>query len=517
MLKILGFLLAVGAALAQTPPAPVNDPLGRTTPQSAILHFLEACHSRDYSKAAYYLDLRKISQADRSKAGAQLAVQLEDILDDTPFDIATLNMSPDGEQGDGLGSSMEHLDTVHVDGKTLDLELQRVELKPGLRVWLVSAQSVGMIPEAHTAVAENPLEKRLPQTLVTFELLDTPVWRWIALLIAGVVLWFTTGLLGRGLVTAFRPLFRAPEMAGPLQLCLAIAGFRIAMEFAPPASVARLFMERALGFGLALGLAWIGAVLVDHAADTWHSKLDPRMQAVSYSVLPLGRQILKLTIYLIALLSIVSAWGYNTSTILAGLGVGGLAVALAAQKTIENLFGGVSVIGDRPVLVGDYCKFGDKAGTVMHIGLRSTRIRTSERTVISVPNAQFSAMSLENYSVRDKVWFHPTFNLRRDTTSEQLLNVLQSLRAILAANDKIENGEMPVRFVGVAASSLDVEVNAYVKTTNYDEFLATQQNLLLAMLKAIESAGTALAVPLTETWQGHATSLRAATAQHAGD
>ncbi|HEY6370221.1 MAG TPA: mechanosensitive ion channel domain-containing protein, partial [Candidatus Sulfotelmatobacter sp.] len=128
---------------------------------------------------------------------------------------------------------------------------------------------------------------------------------------------------------------------------------------------------------------------------------------VSYSVLPLGRQVLKLLLFVTAILSVVGAWGYNTSTILAGLGVGGLAIALAAQKTIENLFGGVSVIGDRPVLVGDFCRFGDRVGTISHIGLRSTRIRTLDRTVISVPNGQFSCMELENFSVRDKSGFTP--------------------------------------------------------------------------------------------------------------
>ena len=504
MRKITTFLLAAAIGAAQTPPGRVNDPLGRTSPQSSILHFLEACHARDYNKASHYLDLRKLSAGDRAKDGPELAKQLEDLLDDTPFDIATLSLDPEGDRGDGLGSQIEHLHTLHVDGKSLELQLDRVELKQGLQVWLVSQSSVQLIPEAHKVIAENPLEKRLPQFLVTFEILDTPIWKWLALVILGVVLWFASGLLARGLVAAFRPLFRMQEMAGPLQVCLAVAVFRAAMELTPPASVARLFVERGLGLALALGLAWMGAVLVDYAGERFHSRLDPRMQAVSYSVLPLGRQILKLTLYLIALLSVVSAWGYNTSTILAGLGVGGLAVALAAQKTIENLFGGVSVIGDRPVLVGDYCKFGDKSGTVMHIGLRSTRIRTPERTVISVPNGQFSSMPLENVSVRDKIWFHPVFNLRRDTTHEQLLKVLESLGGILATNEKIEKDVMPVRFIGVGASSLDVEVNAYVKTSNYNEFLAIQQATLLAMLKAVEAAGTALAVPLTETWQSHA-------------
>jgi len=358
-----------------------------------------------------------------------------------------------------------------------------------------------MIPAAHGLVAESPFEKRLPQPLVTYEILDTPVWRWIVLLLLAAAAWLVSKLVGHIAARLLRPILNAPELAGPIALCLAVAVFRAGMEFAPPSSLPRLFIERALGFGFTMGLAWALAVLVDHGAERWHSKLDPRVQAVSYSVLPLGRQIVKLTIFLIALLSVVSAWGYNTSTILAGLGVGGLAVALAAQKTIENLFGGVSVIGDRPVLVGDVCRFGDRTGTIMHIGLRSTRIRTPERTIISVPNGQFSSMSLENISGRDKIFFHPTFNLRRDTTYDQLSRVLASLREILAGDDGIELGEIPVRLVGLSASSLDVEVAVYVKTSNYNEFLGIQQELLLAMLKAIEAAGTALAVPLTENFE----------------
>jgi MscS family membrane protein len=501
MLKLVAFLTLATLASAQTPAPEVKDPLGRTSPQSSIFQFLEACHARDYAKASHYLDLRRISTADRAKAGPDLARQLEDLLDDTPFDIATLSLAPEGDQSDGLPSTAEHLATFNVAGQTLDMQLERVDLKGGAKVWVVSAPGVAMIPTAHQLVVETGFEKRLPDVLVSFEIFDTPVWRWIALLLVGAALWIVTGLLARGLVTVTRRWVKSPRFAGPLRLILVSAGFRAAIDFAPPASLARLFIERGLGLIFSLGVAWALAVLVDVAAERWTDHLDPRVQAVSYSVLPLGRQILKLSLYLIAFLSVISAWGYNTSTILAGLGVGGLAVALAAQKTIENLFGGVSVIGDRPVLVGDVCHFGDRTGEILHIGLRSTRIRTADRTIISVPNAQFSAMSLENISSRDKIWFHPTLNLRRDTTSEQLSNVLSSIQEILKNKDKVEVGAIPVRFVGVGPSSLDVEIAAYVKTANYDEFLAIQQDLLLAMLQAVERAGTALAVPLTENFE----------------
>jgi len=385
----------------------------------------------------------------------------------------------------------------------LELQLERVALKPGFHVWLVSAASVAMIPKAHQLVAETPFEKRLPQPLVTFEILDTPVWRWIALVTMALVIWILAGFLSWALVTVARPVMNAPRFRSPLRFFLAVGGFRAAMEVAAPSALPRLFIERALALIFSLALAWAGTVVVDLVAERWHSRLDPRVQVMSYSVLPLGRQVLKLSVFLVAILGVLSVWGYNTSTILAGLGVGGLAIALAAQKTIENLFGGISVIGDRPVLVGDVCHFGDRTGTVMHIGLRSTKIRTPDRTIISVPNGQFSSMALENISGRDKIWFHPTLNLRRDTTSDQLLQVLAALREILIDHPKVEIGGMPVRFIGVGAYSLDVEVVAYVRTSDYDEFLALQQELLLKMLQAVEHAGTGLAVPLQESVQFH--------------
>ena len=468
-----------------------------------MVQFLEACHARDYSKAAHYLDLRRMPAADRAKQGPALATQLEDLLDDTPFDITTLSRDPEGDTDDGLPPTRERLDTFEVDGQKLELQLERVELRPGYRVWLVASDGLPLIPKAHQLVEETPFEKKLPQALVTLEIFDTPVWRWIALILMALVLLALTRVLASGLIAALRPFLDVPPLKSPLRLLLAVVGFRAVLELAPPATLSRVFVERALAMLLALGLAWACSVILDLFAERWRGRMDPRVHGVRYSVLPLGRQILKLSLFLFAILSVISAWGYNTSTILAGLGVGGLAVALAAQKTIENLFGGISVIGDRPVLVGDVCRFGSETGTVTHIGLRSTRVRTADRSIISIPNSQFSSMALENISLRDKIWFHPTLNLRRDTTSDQLLEVLSSVLEILQSHPKIEIGGLPVRFVGVGPYSLDVEVAAYIKTVDNDEFLALQQELLLRMLQAVEKAGTALAVPLQESFRLH--------------
>lgn len=245
--------------VAQT--APATDPLGRTTPQDAIFQFLEACHAHDYAKAAHYLDLRNMSPEERAKEGPDLAQQLEDLLDDTPFDIATLSRQPEGDMSDGLSAALEHLATFHVNGKTLNMQLERVALRSNLKVWLVSAASVAMIPEAHELVAETPFEKKLPQVLVTFEVLDTPVWRWIALLAMGAGLWFATGLASWALARMIHLLVRMQNVAGPLRVCLFAAAFPGLINLAPPSSIPRLFLERALGLTFGLGLAWGAAAI----------------------------------------------------------------------------------------------------------------------------------------------------------------------------------------------------------------------------------------------------------------
>lgn len=496
-------LFTVTALWAQNnAPAPL-DPLGRTSPQDAIMQFLEACHARQYAKAAHYLDLRQLPKADRDKGGSDLARQLEDLLDDTPFDIATLSRSAEGDTGRGLPATRQHLLTMEVGGQTLQLQLERAEVSRGLKVWLVSADSVALIPKAHQILNETSIEKKLPQVLVMHEVLNTPLWRWIALLASGLLIWTASRFIARALAAligriAILKTVHADAVLGPLRLILTTTIFRIVLAMVPPSAIVRLYIERAVALGFFLAVAWAGAVVTDIVAERWRNRLDPRMRAMTYSVLPLGQQIFKMFLYLIAVLALLSAWGYNTTTLLAGLGVGGLAIALAAQKTIENLFGGISVIGDRPVLVGDFCRFGNRVGTVTHIGLRSTRIRTLDRTIVSVPNGQFSSMELENFSARDKIWFHQTLRLRRNTTLDQLRQVLSEVQDILQHHTKVEVGSIPVRFTGIGEYSLDIEVFAYVLTSDFDAFLGIQQELLLDIMHAVEDAGTSLAVPLFE-------------------
>jgi MscS family membrane protein len=153
----------------------------------------------------------------------------------------------------------------------------------------------------------------------------------------------------------------------------------------------------------------------------------------------------------------------------------------------------VSVIGDRPVMVGDFGKFGDLIGTVEDIGMRSTRIRTLNRTVVSVPNNSFSALNLENYSLRDKILFNPTLQIKRATPQEQIRHCMTALSDMLAKNKSLEVGPTPVRLNALTAASYALEIFAYVLTDDIDQFYKIEADLFLSINDLIAASGVELA------------------------
>jgi MscS family membrane protein len=167
-------------------------------------------------------------------------------------------------------------------------------------------------------------------------------------------------------------------------------------------------------------------------------------------------------------------------------------VALAAQQTIANVFGGVSVIGDAPVMLGDFGNFGGVSGTVGDIGLRSTRIRTLNRTLISIPNSSFAGMNLENYTERDKILFNPTITIKRATPKDTIRKVMRRLEDTLRDIKYVEIGSTPVRITGYSAASFTIEIFAYVLTSAIDEHYKHQAELYLSIDDIITLSGAEL-------------------------
>ena len=188
--------------------------------------------------------------------------------------------------------------------------------------------------------------------------------------------------------------------------------------------------------------------------------------------------------------------GIDPTAALAGLGIGGIAVALAAQKTLENVIGGLSIIFDQAVRVGDSIKFGETIGMVDYIGLRSTRIRTLDRAVLSVPNGQIANASIETLSARDKFWFHHVVGLGYETTAAQMRTVVDAIQSYLHAHPMTDrSGAIRVRFFRLGPFSLDVEVFAYVYARDWAAFMEAQQEMLLEVMGIIERNGVVIALP----------------------
>jgi len=339
--------------------------------------------------------------------------------------------------------------------------------------------------------------------MVETELFAVRLWQWIglvALLGAGMLLaWLATGPLLQ-LLSFVVPADRRHQsgrllggLEGPIRLLVVMAVVTAGLPWLALGVAASTVLTIARKTLTIVALTWLWLRIVDVVAGIADDRLRTHGRAGAVSVIPLGRRTVKVFVGLMAAIAVMQNLGYDATGILAGLGVGGLALALAAQKTVENLFGGMMLITDQPVRVGDLCRFGNRTGVVEDIGLRSTRIRTPERSLVSVPNAEFSSTQIENLSVRDRMLLQTKLGLRLDATPVQLRAALDALRAMLAATPRIDRGSISVRFVEIRDSAFDVELQAYVVTRDWSEFLAVREEIYLNALDVLDRSGTGLA------------------------
>jgi len=351
----------------------------------------------------------------------------------------------------------------------------------------------------------NALLEMLPPVLVDVSFLEVQLWQWLALLAATLGVWVVSWVVTAVLVRMLAPLVRRSAttiddrlletLMPPLRLAVAAALFASVIRVMGLATPVQAFFDQACRVLVIVAFSWSLLRLIDVLAGLVESHLVSRGQASGAAVVPLGQRGVKSAVVALASLVALQNFGFNVTGILAGLGVGGLAVALAAQKTVENLFGGLTLIGDQPVRVGEFCRFGDRVGTVEDIGLRSTRVRTLERTLVSIPNAEFSSMQLENFARRDRIWLQTSIGVRYETTPDQLRYLLVELKKMLASHPKVLADPARVRFAGFGASSLDIEIFAYVSTTDVNEFLAVREDVFLRIMDIVTASGSGFAFP----------------------
>ena len=256
---------------------------------------------------------------------------------------------------------------------------------------------------------------------------------------------------------------------------------------------------------IVVSVAWLLSRLVDLFSVHAERRLAGRRNTASVMLVPLCRRAAKAFIYILAVLSVLQNLGFSIGGLLAGLGIGGIAVALAAQKTLENLFGGFVLVADRPVRIGDFCRAGEHLGTVEDIGIRSSRIRTLDRTLVSVPNAELSTIRIENYSVRDMMRLHTVLQVGYGTTPDQMRYLLVELRRMLYAHPRTLQDPCRVRFINFGAHSLDIEIFVFIDTKDWNEFTGIREDINLRILDIVAGSGAYFAYPSQTLYLGRDT------------
>jgi MscS family membrane protein len=490
---------SVPAATSQ--PEAATDALGRATPRDTVLGFLSAVHKGDDELAARYLNTRL-----RGKAATDLAHQLFVVLDRRlPARLNKLSDKPEGSLSDPLNPDQELVGTISTDNGKVDITVERVDRQKAGSVWLFSSKILDSVPDLYEEINVVSVDSVLPIFLVNTRFAGIALFEWLAVFVGIPLFYAFAALLNRLLSSLVGRLRRRldrkrdlpnPEILPiPIRILLQAVVIRWLLTKLNLPLMARQFWFSTATLLTIAGCVWLMILMNGRGEDYISYRLRGHNLTGATSMLRLARRAIDGLAIFAGLLVALYHFGVNPTAALAGLGVGGIAIALAAQKTLENVIGGVSLIFDRTVSVGDTLKVGDTLGTVDDIGLRSTRIRTTDRTMVSVPNGQIANMSLENLSLRDKFWFHPILSLHYGTTSPQIEAVLGGIRNLLDQTPNVESDSVRVRFLRFGPSSLDVEVFAYILARDWKHFLEIQEGLLLRSMECIESAGVRIAIP----------------------
>ena len=489
-------LPGMAGAAAQAPPA--KDPLERETPRGTVIGFIATARQGNNDVAALYLDTDL-----KGEAAADLARKLYVVLDARlPARLNELSDRPEGAATNPLRPDENIVGAISVTSGSFDVLVDRIARGGTPPVWLFSRRTLASIPEAYEEVDRVVVDRFIPGFLGKPRIFGVRLFAWLVLLIGGPLCYRLLGLLTRPLAPLVSLWHRRSggtgtvlerRVPGVVRLVIMAIAVRWLLVYLELPLLERQFWS---GVSTLLLVAATGSCLL--LFNTYGERYLLRQFVGSGdlgSLLRLARRVADVLVVVACGVAMLRYFGFDPTAALAGLGIGGIAVALAAQKTLENVIAGLSLIFDKAVEVGDAIKFGDTTGTVDYIGLRSTRIRTLDRTMLSVPNSQIASVSIESLSIRDKFWFHHFIGLRYETSAEQIKVVIEGIRRALTSHPSIDSQSVRVRFLRIGAFSLDIEIGAYVLTRDGERFLDLQQDLLLRIMAVIADAGTAIAMP----------------------
>jgi len=477
-------------------PAVEPDPLGRETPRSMVSNLIEALGRQDFERAAEYFE---VPTGRQRQTPAEQARAFQTLLDNggsiAPF--AGLSNDAAGKTDDELPIEHESVGHIRIDDQKLPILLNRSQ-DGDRQVWRVSRDTMTQIAAAakRNPVAPEPVKEN--EVVVA----GAPLKDWGLLLGLAVMTFGGLWMLSALAVAGMRKLVPDPAASGayrfceaalpPLSLLIAVFVFYNWAETLPVSIVARQTLLRYTGIVTVIAVVWFGLRLVDAIAELAIARMQRSGRRQIVSVITLLRRGVKILLLIFSGIGILDTFGIDVTTGIAALGIGGIALALGAQKTVENLVGSVTVIADRPLQVGDFIKVGDVVGTVEDVGIRSTRIRTGERTVVTIPNGDLSARQIENFAPRDRFLFNPTIAIAPDTSSAKLKEAIAIVQGVIAGEKNMAEGGR-ARLGSINDRAFNIDVFSYIDVKEFDTQVIIRENLYLTIYERLEKAGVKLA------------------------
>ena len=489
-----------GSTSEESASTPIPDSFGRDTPRHTVQGFISALGENDYLLASNYLNL---SKSDNPTTIVRQFKQALDAGGRFQPDLQ-INNTPEGNLTDQLPPSQENVGAINVGEKSVPLILERVVSKQGEQYWQFSTDTLSSIPEVientePTLVSRYTFDSLEGKKLFGYQVADLAAA--LMMTVGSFVFTYIMVWLLYHLLRIVYPRVRGVPLPLPDKVVLPLAVVIMAlilsevMVYAGVSVTLREPINRFTEIASWLALTWLLLRVIDAIFTRAVNLSYKKNYTERVSILGLLRKVVKALLLIFAVIVIFGNLGFDLTTGIAALGVGGLALALGAQKTIENLVGSVVVVADSPVRIGDYCKFGTYEGTVIDIGIRSSRVRTLTRTVVTVPNGDFSSMQIENFTSRDMFRFFHQLYIKRTADIDVVFKMVKDLDEFIDEHYLTNQEWNQVNILELRQDCYIIQLQAYVNANGVTEFYDKQNVLFVDLLNQVAKYDVEHALP----------------------
>jgi MscS family membrane protein len=492
---------STAASAAQQVDKGPEDALGRGNPRGSIVGYLTKASELKFDQAAEYLDMRNLPSKVRAIGGTELARQLNHVISRAVWlDDYSVSDRAEGAKGDGLPDYRDLLLTIPLGDEQVPIWLQRVPRGDGEMIWKISNRSVARIPELYDEYSYSPPVERIRKWFPEdASFLGIEAFKWFIVVVVAILCWPAFYLLGWILAR----IFSSPRkesyphvkrfFTGPMVLIgiLVVIG-EVIQDLGLSAYAQRMADAYTIS---TIAIVWALWALINIYRNFHQQRMVAQDRPGAAKLLRPLTALVKMAVLVFGLLFWLGNIGVNITTVLAGLGVGGLAVALALQKPIEDMMGALTIFSQMPMRVGDLVKYGEFLGVVEDIGLRTTRIRTLTNTVVSIPNSRVAYVELENLSYREKIRYWPTLRLRYDTPPEKIRRVSERILDMLQSSDRVYDEPIRVRLTDFAEDAILIKIHCFMKTTSFPESLEFSEDLNYQVMTILAEEEVQFALP----------------------